>query len=70
MVNLQCFSYFTAEARHQTKRCMDKIRFKLEFATNNGNNNREYEVNAIFNSAIYAQNANRDYLSGLYYLVF
>ena len=45
-----------------------KIAEKLKFEA--GGNNKEYELEGICNSAVYARELEADYLSGFYYLVF
>ena len=45
----------------------EKIAEQLEFKA--GGNNKEYDVEDICNSAIYARESEAGYLPGLYYLV-
>ena len=44
-----------------------KIAEQLEFET--GNNNKEYEVESIYNYAVYAKDSKVRHLLGFYYLV-
>ena len=46
----------------------EKIAEQLEFEA--GGNNKEYEVEGIYNSAVYARKLEARHLPGLYYLVF
>ena len=47
---------------------MDKKVKQIEFDASN-NDSKEYEVEVIWNNAIYARESKSDYLSSLYYLV-
>ena len=68
MENSQHFPHVTARARHPKKRRMNKLFPEPEPEFDAGNN-KEYEVEAIIDSAVYAKEAKR-HLPDLYYLVF
>ena len=67
MENLQRFSYVTARVGHHKERRINELFPELEPELDTGNN-KEYAVEAIIDSVVYAKEAKRD-LPGLYYLV-
>ena len=62
------FLLFSLDQDNKKKRQVDeKIVKKLEFKS--GSNSKEYKVEGICNSAVYAEESEVSYLSGLYHLV-
>ena len=65
MEDIGCFPHVIARVRYHKEEANKQKNHELEFETGNS---EEYQVEAIWDSTVYA-NKTEDYLPGLYYLV-